>query len=185
MRTRGTLSGYVSLRWIAPGAGTGQDADLADGSDPSPSYLSRGPLEEEGGENGRPVSVTQSEHTNHGSVAADISNAVVRVLSEYTGRGPTRARTHMNDELISVVLRDTLTKGERSLVASGKAELVLAARKAYQDAMGKDLITAVERYSGRKVLAFLSDNHLDPDIGVESFVLEPRSDDGERQQQSA
>ncbi len=112
------------------------------------------------------------------SVAADISNGVVRVLSEYTGRGPTRARTHIDDELICVVMRDTLTKGERSLVADGKVELVLAARKGYQEAMKADLVAVVEEISGRKVLAFLSDNHIDPDIGVETFVLEPRDGDG-------
>jgi hypothetical protein len=34
----------------------------------------------------------------------------------------------------------------------------------------------VEELTGRKVLAFLSDNHLDPDVAVESFVLSPRGD---------
>lgn len=121
------------------------------------------------------MSVTSSARASAGSVAADISNAVVRLLSEYTGRGPTRARTHITEELVSVVLRDTLTKGELSLIAAGKTELVLAARKAYQEAMGADLTAAVEHHSGRKVLAFLSDNHLEPDIAIESFVLEPRS----------
>lgn len=121
------------------------------------------------------MSATSSERASAGSVAAEISNAVVRLLSEYTGRGPTRARTHITEELISVVLRDTLTKGELSLIAAGKTELVLAARKAYQEAMGADLTAAVEHHSGRKVLAFLSDNHLEPDIAIESFVLEPRS----------
>lgn len=121
------------------------------------------------------MSATSSERASAGSLAAEISNAVVRLLSEYTGRGPTRARTHITEELISVVLRDTLTKGEISLIAAGKTELVLAARKAYQEAMGADLTAAVEHHSGRKVLAFLSDNHLEPDIAIESFVLEPRS----------
>jgi uncharacterized protein YbcI len=113
-----------------------------------------------------------------GSIAADISNAVVRLLSEYTGRGPTKARTHVHDDLITVVLRDTLTKGERSLVAAGKTEVVLAARKAYQNAMKTDLVAAVEQCSGRKVAAFLSENHIEPDIAIESFVLEPRPGQG-------
>src|ERR1700710_2590226 len=52
----------------------------------------------------------------HQSAAALISNHVVRQMSAYTGRGPTRAWTSIDGELISVVLRDTLTKGERSLV---------------------------------------------------------------------
>jgi uncharacterized protein YbcI len=109
-------------------------------------------------------------------MAAAISNATVRLLSEYTGRGPTRARTYINETLISVVLQDTLTTGERSLLDNGETELVLANRKAYQRTMGPELIAAVELISGRKVLAFLSDNHIDPDCAVESFVLVPRVD---------
>ena len=108
------------------------------------------------------------------SASAAISNAVVHLLSEYTGRGPTKARTYINDDLISVVLRDTLTKGERSLIANGSVDVVLDARKAYQAAMKQDLIAVIEKYSGRSVLAFMSENHIDPDIAVESFVLAPQ-----------
>lgn len=109
-----------------------------------------------------------------GTVALAISNATVRLLSEYTGRGPTKARTYVNDDLISVVLQDTLTKGERSLVADGQIELVLANRKAYQNTMRTALVSAVEELSGRQVVAFLSDSQVDPDYAVESFVLAPR-----------
>jgi uncharacterized protein YbcI len=96
-------------------------------------------------------------------------------MAEYTGRGPTRARTYISDDLVTVVLQDTLTMGERSLVRDGQAELVIATRKAFQRTMASQLIAAVERESGRKVLAFLSDNHIDPDVAVESFVLQPSS----------
>ena len=51
-----------------------------------------------------------------GPRSAAISNMVVRLVSAYTGRGPTNARTHISEDLVTVVLRDTLTKGERSLV---------------------------------------------------------------------
>ena len=71
---------------------------------------------------------------------------------------------------------DTLTMGERSLVRDGEVELVLAMRKAFQRTMGPELIAAVERESGRKVVAFLSDNRADPDVAVESFVLVPRAE---------
>jgi uncharacterized protein YbcI len=108
------------------------------------------------------------------SIAARISNHVVQQMSAYTGRGPTKAWTSMDQELISIVLRDTLTKGERSLVADGHTQLVLDMRKAYQNTMREVLVAGVEQISGRKVIAFLSDNHIDPDVAVESFVLEPR-----------
>lgn len=113
-----------------------------------------------------------------GTMSAAISNATVRTLSEYTGRGPTKARTHISDDLITVVLQDTLTKGERTLVRNGELALVLAGRKAYQNAMKLALIASIEEISGRKVLAFLSDNHVGPDYAIESFVLAPRLDGG-------
>jgi uncharacterized protein YbcI len=71
------------------------------------------------------------------------------------------------------VLQDTLTKGERSLVGEDRDELVLTMRKAFQDTMGHDLINGIEQILGRKVIAFMSDNHIDPDIAVEVFVLAP------------
>ena len=71
------------------------------------------------------------------------------------------------------MLRDTLTRGELSLVADKRGQLVLDMRKAYQNTMAKDLIAGVEEITGRKVAAFLSDNHIEPDVAIESFVLEP------------
>jgi uncharacterized protein YbcI len=44
--------------------------------------------------------------------------------------------------------------------------------------MREDLVGLVEEITGRTVIAFLSDNHLDPDIAVESFVLGDQHDDG-------
>lgn len=126
---------------------------------------------EGGDERGHNLSIPQG--TSTGTVSAAISSAVVKLVREYTGRGPTKARTYMYEDLITTVLRDTLTMGERSLVRDGEADLVLKTRKAYQNTMGSHLVAAVEEHSGRKVLAFLSDNHLDPDIAVESFVLVP------------
>src|SRR3954452_705174 len=113
-----------------------------------------------------------AERSSTGSVAAAISNGVVRLMNEYTGRGPTRARTYISEDLVTVVLRDTLTKGERSLVSDGRTELVLSTRKAFQTTMKDELVALVEDLTGRKVFAFLSDNHIEPDIAVETFVLD-------------
>jgi uncharacterized protein YbcI len=114
-----------------------------------------------------------TDHTASGPIGSQISNAVVRLVNEYTGRGPTKARTYFNDDLITVVLHDTLTKGERSLVRDGHAELVRTARRTYQGTMRTDFIAAIESLSGRTVHAFFSDNTIDPDMAVETFVLEP------------
>ncbi len=120
---------------------------------------------------------TQTEAPPGGSMAAAISNRVVRTTSEYTGRGPTKARTYINGDVVTVVLKDTPTKGERSLVSDGLDELVLTTRKAFQGTMRHELIGGVEEILRRKVVAFLSDNHIEPDIAVEVFLLAPYEPD--------
>jgi uncharacterized protein YbcI len=102
-----------------------------------------------------------------------ISTAVVRLLHDYTGRGPTKAKTILTEDLVTVVLADTLTKGERTLVETGDSGRVLELRQTFQQAMREDLVAVVEHQLDRKVIAFMSQNHIDPDLAVETFVLEP------------
>jgi uncharacterized protein YbcI len=107
------------------------------------------------------------------SVNSQICDAAVRLLREYTGRGPTKAKATVNGDSVMILLGDTLTKGERRLAADGKADRVLQLRHDYQLTMGDELIAAVEEAVGRKVIAFMSQNHIDPDLAVEVFVLQP------------
>jgi uncharacterized protein YbcI len=111
------------------------------------------------------------------SAAAAISNSVVRLMAEYTGRGPTKAKTVFNRDVITVVLQDTLTKGERRLAEAGKADVVLRTRQEFQRAMRDDLVGAIQLITEREVVAFMSDNHIDPDMAVEVFVLQPQDGD--------
>jgi uncharacterized protein YbcI len=111
-----------------------------------------------------------------GSLASAISNSVRRLVAEYTGRGPTRARTSIRDNLVVVLLEDTLTKGERRLVAKGRDVRVLDYRAEFQAAMRDDAIATIEKLTGRNVMAFMSANHIDPDLAAELFVLEPDGD---------
>jgi uncharacterized protein YbcI len=112
--------------------------------------------------------------TPGGSPAQDISRKAVQILREYTGRGPTKARTVISDDTVAIVLGDTLTKGERTLVAMGEEKHVLLTRHNYQFSMRNDLVELVEEECGQTVEAFFSDNHIDPDYGVEFFLLNPR-----------
>jgi uncharacterized protein YbcI len=102
-----------------------------------------------------------------------ISNALVRLLAEYTGRGATQVRTFIDADLVATLFGDALTKAERTLVAAGQADAVLDMRRRVQDIMRPQAVALVEQATGRKVLAFLSDNHIDPDFAIEAFVLEP------------
>jgi uncharacterized protein YbcI len=121
----------------------------------------------------------QSElHDGHrGSVSNAISNMMVRLLTEYVGRGPTRARTYMQDDLITVVMRDTLTKAELRLADTGQMDHVRQTRRLFQDAMRADIVAGIEEITGRRVIAFLSDNHISPDLAVETIILEPSDTD--------
>lgn len=116
------------------------------------------------------------QHAN-GTVAAEISNAVVGIVREYTGRGPTKARTTIADDLVAVVMGETLLKAEKTLIDAGDFDTVLITRRKFQTAMRDEMVAAVEDALGRRVTAFMSDNHVDPDMAVELFVLEPLADE--------
>jgi uncharacterized protein YbcI len=114
------------------------------------------------------------------SLTSAISNAVVRLYAEHVGRGPTKARTVMSRNLVTVVLEDTFTKGERALLQAGERDAVLTTRRAYQRALREPLRSAVEELTQRNVIGVLSDHNDDPDIAVENFVLEPEPFDDTR-----
>ncbi len=109
-----------------------------------------------------------------------ISTATVQLLHEYTGRGPTKAKTLISDDVVTVLLADTLTRGERKLVDSGRSDRVLQLRSDYQLTMRDELVAIVEEQLDRKVIAFMSQNHIDPDLAVEVFVLAPAELTGEQ-----
>jgi uncharacterized protein YbcI len=107
-----------------------------------------------------------------GELGAAISTAVVHMLAETTGRGPTKAKTTLGENGVFVVLQDNLTKGERTLVAAGEQAAVLDIRKRWQNIMRTQMSKKIEELTGRKVVGFMSDSHIDPDLAVEVFVLE-------------
>ena len=112
----------------------------------------------------------------YGDVTSAISDAMSSLLSRYTGRGATKSWTTFGRDLIVCVMEDSLTKGEQSLVQFGRTEVVMNIRSAFQEGMAQQAISIVEELSGRRVTAFMSNNHIDPDLAVEIFVLERTSD---------
>jgi uncharacterized protein YbcI len=117
-------------------------------------------------------SQAELERTPDSSLQVAISNAVVGFLREYTGRGPTRARTTIRDNVVLVMLEHALTKGEQVLVSKGRSEKVLALRHEYQEAMRAESSQKVAELTGRNVIAFMSANNLDPDLASEIYVLD-------------
>jgi uncharacterized protein YbcI len=119
--------------------------------------------------------VSSSSAADDGRVEAAISTAMVKLLHGLTGRGPPRARTTVGEDVVLCVLSATLTKGERTLADHERVTTVLRGRQEYQDIMSVEAIAVVEGLTGRTVSAFMSANHIDPDLAAEIFVLAPRS----------
>jgi len=114
-----------------------------------------------------------AQHQTDGALYASLSNAVVRIVHDYTGRGPTTARTSIRDDVVVVMLQESLLKAEHSLIDDGKGDLVVEMRRSFQQTMREDFSAAVETLTERKVIAFMSDSQLEPDYSVEVFVLAP------------
>lgn len=106
-----------------------------------------------------------------GDQAAAVARHIVRVTADYTGRGPTKARATFGEDVITVILTDNFTKGERSLVTAGQGASVIDMRRSFQAAMRDAYVRGVEEITGRTVVAFMSDHHIEPDVAVEIFVL--------------
>jgi uncharacterized protein YbcI len=114
---------------------------------------------------------------DRGKLAAAISNAIVGLHRDHYGRGATRTRTVMGSDYVIVFLEDVYTPVEKTLIEAGRFDAVKETRTAFQDTMREKFSTAVEQLVGRKVIGFLSQVHVDPDLSVETFILEPRSED--------
>ena len=115
--------------------------------------------------------MSESEQRALGAMRATISREIVRLQAEYYGKGPTKAKTYVADDLVVVVLEESFTRAERTLVDRGEREAIQHIRRRFQQQMSDSFTSVVEQATGRKVRAFLSETHLDHDVSVEIFLL--------------
>jgi uncharacterized protein YbcI len=116
---------------------------------------------------------TPDTRARTGEQLADVTNGIVKLFSEYYGRGPTKAKSYLLDDRIVVcVLEDTMTTVERTLVEQGEGEKVRDVRITFQGAMADEFKGVVSGAMGRPVISYHSQLTLEPDIGFEFFVLE-------------
>lgn len=106
------------------------------------------------------------------SVNAQISNAMVGLKKEFYGRGPTKAKTFINDNYVFCVLEGGLTRNEETLLAAGEHALVRQFRLRFQEVMRDPTVEAIERITHRKVIGYHSQIVFDPEFGFEIFVLD-------------
>ena len=113
-------------------------------------------------------------HPRLGDELAEVTNGIVRLFSEYYGRGPTRAKSYMlEDRYVVTVLRDTMTTVEKTLAENGHIDMVRKVRLTFQEAMAAEFKGVVERALGRPVQSYHSQILVEPDVGFEFFMLEP------------
>ena len=107
-----------------------------------------------------------------GKLLSEITNRIVSFMREHYGRGPIKAKTYVLDNLIVCVLSNGFTAIERTMMKGGEPDRVLEMRRDFQRLMKERYTAMVEELTGRKVLAFLSQAHVEPDLTIEVFLMD-------------
>jgi uncharacterized protein YbcI len=115
----------------------------------------------------------KSTPAKHGDVLTAISEGMVGLLREFYGRGPTRAKSYYEDDLVVCLLRGGFSRVEQTLLEGGRGASVIQQRMEFQELMRGRFEAVIERATGRPVIGFMSGNQQDPDIMCEVFILAP------------
>src|SRR5436189_5023104 len=119
----------------------------------------------------------EGDRSSLGEMRATISREMVRLQAEYYGKGPTRAKTYIVDDLVVVVLEESFTRAEKTLAERGEREAIQQIRRRFQQQMAESFTGVVEQATGRKVRVFLSETDIEQDVSVGTFLLaEERTD---------
>jgi uncharacterized protein YbcI len=106
------------------------------------------------------------------TIRAEISNAMVGLKKEFYGKGPTKAKTYLNDNYVFCVMEGGLTRNEQTLIDRGHEDLVRTYRLRFQEAMEAPTVEAVQRITDRGVIGYHSQIVFNPERAFEIFVLD-------------
>jgi uncharacterized protein YbcI len=115
--------------------------------------------------------MAEGDRSSLGEMRATISKEIVRLQAEYYGKGPTRAKTYIVEDLVVVVLQESFTRAEKTLAERGEKDAIEHIRRRFQQQMADAFTSVVEQATGRKVRVFLSETNVDQDVSVETFLL--------------
>jgi uncharacterized protein YbcI len=108
-----------------------------------------------------------------GQLLAAISTRIVAILREHYGRGPMNAKTYALDDIIVVVMRGAgFTPLEQTIMDDNGADRVVAMRHEFQRVMTDRYKRTIKELTGRNVVAFLSQAHVEPDITIAIFFID-------------
>ena len=114
----------------------------------------------------------KSQPLRGGELNAAVTSALVGIHTEHLGRGPRTASTFHYGNVIVTLMHEVMTPAEKTLAKSGNAPAVTGMRHLFQETMQTDFSAAVERLTGGTVVAFISGNHVEPDMAAELFVMD-------------
>jgi len=117
--------------------------------------------------------ISPSPSSARGDVLTAISDVLVALLKEFYGRGPTRAKSYYEDDLVVCVLRGGFSRVEETLLEGGRGAAVIQQRMEFQDVMRARFTGVIEGATGRPVIGFMSGNQQHPDLICEVFILGP------------
>jgi uncharacterized protein YbcI len=101
-----------------------------------------------------------------------VTDAMVALHERYHNRKPVTAKTLMlGDDLLACVMGGVYTDVEKTMIELQRTPIVQETRSAFQNATQQKFIAAIERLTGRGVLAFISNHHVGPDMEIELFLL--------------
>jgi uncharacterized protein YbcI len=108
-----------------------------------------------------------------GRLLSAISTGFVKLLRDHYGRGPIKAKTYALDDIVVCVMRGSgFTPLEQTMMDSGDGRRIVEMREEFQGMMAKRYTHMIEELTDRKVLAFLSQAHIEPDITIEIFFVD-------------
>jgi uncharacterized protein YbcI len=118
-------------------------------------------------------SSVKAKPQNHGDILTAISDGLVALLKEFYGRGPTRAKSYFEDDLVVCVLRGGFSRVEQTLLDGGRGAAVINQRMEFQEVMRARFEAVIEDATGQQVIGFMSGNQQQPDMMCEVFILAP------------
>jgi uncharacterized protein YbcI len=119
-----------------------------------------------------PIEAEARPNLSGGRLYLQIANAVVGVHRRYAGRGPSKARAFSRGNVVVLVMANGMTRSEQTLVDYGRLDIARGVRRELQQTMRPQLVDAVERVTGCRVVAFMTDSHVEPDLLAELFILD-------------
>jgi uncharacterized protein YbcI len=109
---------------------------------------------------------------NEGEVLGRVSRELVHALKRSYGKGPTKAKSYLCDDILLVAMEGGLLPAENTMIERGRNDLVREFRQQYENELAGTFTAVVEEITGRKVLNYQSQIMFDPDMIFELFVLD-------------